>query len=105
MFSSNRFSASEKRMKREEFLNGIKYLTEQQIKENKNSFENLMKISPIMNEYNAMTHTIYLQSNKNLPDDERIFHQQCIEKLMLEEKKQVEEALKLFTINEKKKEE
>lgn len=105
MFNSNRFSASDKRMKREEFLRGIKYLTEQQINDNKNSFENLIKISPVMNEYNAMTHSIYLQTNKNLPLEERIFHQQCIETLMREEKKQVEEALKLFKLEEKNKEE
>lgn len=105
MFGKNKFSDTEKRMKREEFLKGIKYLTEQQIKDNKNSFENLMKISPIMNEYNAMTHSIYLQTNKNLPLDERIFHQQCVEVLLREEKKQVEEALKLFDIEGKNKEE
>lgn len=105
MFGKNNFSASETRIKREEFLKGIKYLTEQQIKDNKNSFENLIKISPVMNEYNAMTHSIYLQTNKNLPLDEKIFHQQCIEVLMKEEKKQVEEALKLFDIQGKNKEE
>jgi len=100
MFNSSKFSASEKRMKREEFLNGIKYLTEKQIKDNNLSFENLTKISPVMNEYNAMTHSIYLQTNKNLTTEDRIFHQHCIEKLMREEKKQVEEALKLFNIQE-----
>jgi hypothetical protein len=105
MFGNNKFSDTEKRMKREEFLKGIKYLTEQQIKDNKNSFENLMKISPIMNEYNAMTHSIYLQTNKNLPLDEQIFHRQCVEVLLREEKKQVEEALKLFDIQGKNKEE
>lgn len=97
MFTNkSKFSENERKMKREEFLRGINYLTEKEINANKGSFEDLKKMSPVLNEYNTMTHAIYLQSHPDLPEDEKCFHQQCIATLMEKEKKQVEEALKVF---------
>lgn len=95
-FNQNRFSESEKRMKRNEFLKGITYLTKEDIEKNKTTIEKLKRLSPMLNEYNALTHSIYLNANPDMPEDEKRFHQQCVATLMENERKQVEEALKVF---------
>lgn len=82
---------------REEFLNSIKEVNLDEVKEKKVSFESILAMSKTMNEYNPMAHSMYLQLNKDcLSADEIYFHQQVIAKLLNNEKKMVEQALKIM---------
>lgn len=97
MFNSVKFSNSERFMKRNEFLEGIRYITDKDLMKCKVSFDDLKSANPALNEYNTMTHAIYLQTNPDLPEDEKRFHQDCIVTLMEQEKKQVEEVKKIVS--------
>lgn len=82
---------------REEFLKSIKEVNLDEIKEKKVSFESILAMSKTMNEYNPMAHSMYLQLNKGcLSADEIYFHQQVISKLLNNEKKMVDQALKIM---------
>lgn len=98
MFNNVKFSNSERYMKRNEFLEGIRYITEKDLVKYKVSFDDLKNANPALNEYNTMTHAIYLQTNPDLPEDEKRFHQDCISTLMEKEKKQVEEVYKVVSM-------
>jgi hypothetical protein len=82
---------------REEFLKSIKEVNLDEVKEKKVSFESILSMSKTMNEYNPMAHSMYLQLNKGcLSADEIYFHQEVINKLLNNEKKLVNEALKIM---------
>jgi len=82
---------------REEFLKSIKEVNLDEIKEKKVSFESILAMSKTMNEYNPMAHSMYLQLNKGcLSADEIYFHQEVIKKLLSNEKKMVDQALKIM---------
>lgn len=80
---------------RRTFIDSITYLKEDDLKP-KVTMERLKKLCPLLNEYNALTHSIYLKSNPDLPEDEKQFHQNVIATLMDREQKQVSEALKIL---------
>lgn len=82
-------------MDRRKFMDSITYLTEVDLKP-KVTMERLKKLCPLLNEYNALTHSIYLKSNPDLPEDEKQFHQDIIATLMDREQKQVSEAMKIL---------
>lgn len=82
---------------KKDFLDSIKDVT---IKDNERklvSFESIMEMSPLLTKYNAMTHSMYLQLNKDmLTNEEIIFHQEVIARLLKNEKYMVEQALKIM---------
>lgn len=80
---------------RRSFLDSITYLKSDELKP-KITMERLKKTCPLLNEYNALTHSIYLKSNPDMPEDEKQFHQDIIATLMDREQKQVAEALKIM---------
>ena len=78
---------------RADFLKSIDYDTALR---NEMSFDSLKKISPILDEYNALAHTIYVALNKNLSLEDKVFHQLAAAKLMEKEKRMYEETMKIF---------
>jgi hypothetical protein len=80
---------------RRAFLDSITYLTSDDLKP-KVTMERLKKLCPLLNEYNALTHSIYLKANPDMPEDEKQFHHDVLTALMDKEQKQVQEALKIL---------
>jgi hypothetical protein len=80
---------------RRAFMDSITYLKEDDLKP-KVTMERLKKLCPLLNEYNALTHSIYLKANPDMPEDEKQFHQDVVATLMDREQKQVAEALKIL---------
>jgi hypothetical protein len=80
---------------RRAFIDSITYLKSEDLKP-KTTMERLKKMCPLLNEYNALTHSIYLKANPDMPEDEKQFHQDIIATLMDKEQKQVQEALKVL---------
>jgi hypothetical protein len=76
-------------------MDSITYLKEEDLKP-KVTMERLKKLCPLLNEYNAVAHSIYLRANPNMPEDEKQFHQDVVATLMDREQKQVAEALKIL---------
>jgi hypothetical protein len=76
-------------------MDSITYLKEDDLKP-KVTMERLKKLCPLLNEYNALTHSIYLKANPDMPEDEKQFHQDVVATLMDREQKQVAEALKIL---------
>ena len=82
--------------KKRSFLASIDYMTAKDLESHKTSMERLKKICPMLNEMNPLAHSLYLKLNPDLPEEDIRFHQQVIATLMEKEKRQVEEALKVF---------
>lgn len=80
---------------RRNFLDSITYLKSEDLKP-KITMERLKKMCPLLNEYNPMAHSIYLNANPNMPEDEKQFHHDVIATLMDREQNQVKEALKVL---------
>lgn len=71
----------------------INYLNENDINNNKCTFENLEKISPFLNKNTAETYKIYLASNPNLGETVKEFYLNLIKRIEDNEKKYIEKAL------------
>jgi len=82
--------------KKIDFINGIQYLTLDDITNNKCTLEGLKRLNPMLNEYNPMTYTIYLKSRPDLPDHEKHYYTELIKRLLSKEKQMMEEALKIL---------
>lgn len=90
--------------KKQDFLKSIDYMTASDLEKHKTSMERLKKICPLLHEFNPLTHSLYLQLNPDLSDEDRQFHMQVIATLMEKEKRQVSEALKVFEANKQQEE-
>lgn len=82
--------------KKIDFINGIQYLKLEDITNNKCTLEGLKRLCPMFNEYNPLTYTIYLNSRPDLPEHEKIYYRELIERLIKKEKQLVDEALKIL---------
>lgn len=76
-----------------DFLNSINYLTEEDINNEKTTLEKISRLHPSLNEYNPLLYSIYLQSRKDLENDEIMYYQEVIRRLMENEKKLVDSVL------------
>lgn len=71
-----------------------KYLKEQDL-EGKTTLDSISKVSPMLNEMNPITYSIYLAMNdKVLSDAEKTYYQYMIRTMMEYEKKTMEEVSK-----------
>lgn len=84
-----------------DFINGIQYLTLDDITNNKCTLEGLKRLNPMFNEYNPMTYSIYLKSRSDLPDHEKIYYTELINRLISKEKQMLDEALKILETKNK----
>lgn len=91
--------------KKIDFINSIQYLKLDDITNNKCTLEGLKRVNPMFNEYNPVTYTIYLQSRQDLPNEERLYYEELIKRLVSKEKQLVEEAIKTMKTREEIKEE
>jgi hypothetical protein len=79
-----------------DFINGIQYLRLDDITNNKCTLEGLKRLNPMFNEYNPMTYTIYLKSRPDLPDHEKLYYTELINRLLSKERQIVDEALNIL---------
>ena len=82
--------------KKIDFINGIQYLKLDDITNNKCTLEGLKRLNPMFNEYNPMTYTIYLKSRPDLPNEEKLYYTELINRLLIKEKQLVNEALEIL---------
>lgn len=82
--------------KKIDFINGIQYLRLDDITNNKCTLEGLKRLNPMFNEYNPMTYTIYLKSRPDLPDHEKLYYNELINRLLSKEREMMEEACKIL---------
>jgi hypothetical protein len=92
MFKTN-FS---NKMSKEDFLNSISYLSLDDLNNNKVTLEKLKRIHPSLNDYSPLLYSIYLQSRPDLDQSEKEYYTILINKLLENEKKIVDKALKVF---------
>lgn len=84
------------KMSKEDFLRSISYLTLEDISNNKVTLEGLKRIHPSLNDYSPLLYSIYLQLRTDLEQSEREYYLTIINKLLENEKKIVDEALKVL---------
>lgn len=83
------------------FYNSINYLKISDL-DDKPTLEKIKRLSPLLNDYNPLTYTMYLQLRPDLPEDQKEYYQQIIKKLVFKEKALVDEALKYLEDNAEK---
>lgn len=83
------------------FFDSINYLSIDDL-DDKPTLEKIKKLSPLLNDYNPLTYTMYLQLRPDLPADQKHYYQLVVNKLVNKEKALVDEALKYLEDNAEK---
>lgn len=90
MFNFSKASFKEKI----DFMKKIDYLTNIDFTKNIYTLESISKIHPSLTETNPMLYILYLERNKDIDNEERVYYLKIIEKLSNKEKELFENIIK-----------
>ena len=74
----------------------FKYLNENDINNDKCTFEGLAKVSPYLNKNNAETYKIFLASRPDLGETVKEYYLNLINKMEQNQQREIDQALKIY---------